>query len=86
VVGGSSHKKHKKKKPTVEADPVDANAEILDHKSREAKESSRRETLRQEVSLENVCRTVLNHAVAPLVNARCIREKEEAAGKVYCMT
>jgi ATP-dependent RNA helicase DHX37/DHR1 len=56
VAGGSSHKKHKKKKPeTLAVDSVDTNAEILEHKSREEKETSRRETLRQEVTINEVC-------------------------------
>jgi ATP-dependent RNA helicase DHX37/DHR1 len=56
VAGGSSHKKHKKKKPeTLAVDSVDTNAEILEHKSPEEKETSRREALRQEVTINKVC-------------------------------
>jgi ATP-dependent RNA helicase DHX37/DHR1 len=73
VAGGSSHKKHKKKKPeTVAMDSVDTNAEILEHKSREEKDTNRRETLRQEVNIKNVRRNILNETVASVVNAGCI--------------
>jgi len=52
VVGGSSHKKKKtkKEKEAVEED-VNPNAEILEHKTNEEKETTRREILRQEVRM-----------------------------------
>jgi ATP-dependent RNA helicase DHX37/DHR1 len=50
IAGGSSHKKKKfkKAKDTLE-DDVDPNAEILQHKTSEEREATRREILRQEV-------------------------------------
>jgi ATP-dependent RNA helicase DHX37/DHR1 len=50
IAGGSSHKKKKfkKSKDTLE-DEVDPNAEILQPKTSEEREATRREILRQEV-------------------------------------
>ena len=55
VAGGSSHKKKKVKQPRKDGsegqEPADANAEILVEKTKEEREQSRRELLRQEVCL-----------------------------------
>lgn len=59
IVGGSSHKRKKNKKPST-VDTVDPNAEVLEHRPQEEKEATRREVLRQEVRSEFVHRNVLN--------------------------
>ena len=55
VAGGGSHKRKKVKKPRKDGgegqEHADANAEILVEKTKEEREQSRREILRQEVCL-----------------------------------